>query len=137
MAKLPGTAADFRLYPSGGSSCSITLMSEPEVLDLQAAETAYRRAWWSLALYPITFVAAFVVGEGLYSWLDDGGDNPFWVPLVSATPALMIFLVPGVLSVRQGRKAMRLGRGDGRTPAIVGAAVGAGFVLLNLISALQ
>jgi hypothetical protein len=29
------------------------------------ADLAYRRAWWSLALYPLTFVAAFVVGEAL------------------------------------------------------------------------
>ncbi len=109
-------------------------MSQPEAFDLHPADAAYRRAWWSLALYPITFVAAFVVGEGLFSWLDNGDDNPFWVPLVSATPAVLIFIVPGALSVLQGRKAMRLGRGGGKTPAIIGAAIGAGFVLLNLMS---
>ena len=27
----------------------------------EAAGRAYRRAWWSLALYPVTFAAAFVI----------------------------------------------------------------------------
>lgn len=100
-----------------------------------SADRAYRRAWWSLALYPVTFVAAFVIGEGILSVLtEDPGDAAFWKVLVAATPALLVFVIPGILAVTLGRKAMRLGRSAGRAPAIVGAAIGIGFVGLNLAS---
>jgi hypothetical protein len=99
------------------------------------ADTAYRRAWWSLALYPVTFVAAFVIGEGLYSALThDQGDAAIWQVLVAGTPALLVFVIPGVLAAIQGRKAMRLGRRDGQVPAIVGAVVAILFVGQNLLS---
>lgn len=99
------------------------------------ADVAYRRAWWCLALYPVTFVAAFVIGEGLISLLTDDVQQPaFWEVLVSATPALLVFVTPGALAVMQGRKAMRLGRRDGMAPAVVGAAIGFGFVGLNILS---
>jgi Na+-driven multidrug efflux pump len=100
------------------------------------ADIAYRRAWWSLMLYPVTFVAAFVIGEFLFSMLDGNniGDPAIWTVLVSATPALLIFVVPGVLAVLQGRTATALGRPDGRVPAIVGAVIGVGFVGLSVLS---
>lgn len=99
------------------------------------ADTAYRRAWWSLALYPIAFVAAFVIGEGLLSVLtDDAADAAVWQVLVAASPALLVFLVPGILAVVHGRTAVRLGRTDGKVPAIVGAVIGLGFVGMNLLS---
>lgn len=99
------------------------------------ADTAYRRAWWSLALYPISFVLAFVIGEGLLSLLaDDVAEPAFWEALLSVTPALLVFMVPGVLAVLQGRRAMKLGRPDGRVPALVGAVVGLGFATLNILA---
>lgn len=99
------------------------------------ADVAYRRAWWSLALYPVTLVAAFVIGEGLISALTDGAADPaVWQVLVAASPALLVFVVPGILAVVQGRTAVRLGRSDGNVPAIVGAVIGLGFVGMNLLS---
>lgn len=99
------------------------------------ADSAYRHAWWSLALYPVTLVAAFVIGEGLYSALtNDQGDAALWQVIVAATPALSIFVIPGLLAVAQGRKAMRLGRQDGKVPALIGVIIAIGFVGLNLLS---
>lgn len=99
------------------------------------ADTAYRHAWWSLALYPVTFVLAFVIGEGLLSLLaEDEAEPAFWEALVSVTPALLVFVLPGVLAVRSGRKAMRLGRQDGQVPAVVGAVIGLGFAALNVLA---
>jgi len=103
--------------------------------DGSPGDAAMRRAWWSLALFPISFVAAFVIGEGLFAWLDDGvGDAPIWVIIVSAVPALVAFALPGLLTHRLGRRAERLGRSDGMKPAILAAGVIAAFVGINLVS---
>jgi hypothetical protein len=94
-----------------------------------------RRAWWSLALFPVSFVAAFVIGEGLFSWLDDGvGDAPIWVIVASAVPAFVAFALPAVLTYRLGRRAVALGRPDGMTPAITAAGLAAAFVVMNLVA---
>lgn len=102
---------------------------------LTPADRAYHRAWWSLALYPVSFVAAFVIGEGLASALEtDSGGLVWWKALLAATPAIVVFVLPGVLAVLFGRSAMRQGRADGRNPAIIGAVIGLGFVALNVAS---
>ena len=99
------------------------------------AEVAHRRAWLSLLLYPFSFAAAFAIGEGMFSWVaEDTTDPAFWEVAVSATPALVVFVVPGVLAVLLGRRASWLGKPEGRTPAIVGATIAIGFVGLNLLS---
>jgi hypothetical protein len=106
-------------------------------LHSDSANRAYRRAWWSLALYPVAFVAAFVIGEGLYSMLTgDQGNAAWWQILVAVIPALLIFVIPGILAWTQGRKAVRLGRRDASRPAFVGAAIAIGFVALSLASGL-
>jgi hypothetical protein len=105
--------------------------------DGSPGDAAMRRAWWSLALFPVAFVAAFVIGEGLFTWLDDGvGDPAIWVIVVSALPALVAFALPGLLTYRLGRSAVRLGRSDGMTPAIIAGGLIAAFVGLNLVSGL-
>jgi hypothetical protein len=94
-----------------------------------------RRAWWSLVLFPISFIAAFVIGEGLFAWLDDGvGDPAIWVIAVSALPALVAFALPGLLTYRLGRRAVRLGRPDGMKPAMIATGLIAAFVGMNLLS---
>ncbi|MGM9471990.1 hypothetical protein ACS5PJ_08285 [Pseudarthrobacter sp. YS3] len=100
-----------------------------------AAAVAYRRAWWALALYPVAFGAAFAVGEGILSLVTEGSGNAgFWQVLAAGIPALLVFVIPGILAVSQGRKAMRLGRKDGRVLALVGAGIAIGFVVLNVAS---
>jgi hypothetical protein len=99
------------------------------------AGTALRRAWWSLVLYPLSFVAAFVIGEGLISVIADDVDDPApWEILLAATPALVVFVLPGLLALWFGLRAVRLGRNDGKAPAALGVVVGLGFVGLNLAS---
>lgn len=121
MTSIHHPASDGRRPPVGGSRAHS-----------DEADSVYRRAWWSLALFPVSFVAAFVIGEGLISMLtDDVDDAALWEMLVAAVPAMVVFAVPGVLAVVLGRKAMRLGRPEGRWPAIVGAVIGVGFVLQN------
>jgi hypothetical protein len=99
------------------------------------ADTAYRRAWLCLLLYPVTFVLAFAIGEGLVTLqTDDARDPTFLEGLLAVVPALLVFVVPGVLAAWQGCRAVRLGRRDGSAPALIGAVLGLGFVALNLAS---
>ena len=98
------------------------------------ADVAYRRAWWSLLLYPVTLLASLMIGGGLFSLLDDDvGDISIWVYLVAVTPALLVVVIPGILAVMQGREAIRLGRPDGRLPAAIGVVLGGAFVLIDLL----
>lgn len=97
------------------------------------ADRDYHRAWWSLALYPVTFVAAFAIGDALWALMGGGeADQLGWKPLLAAAPALLVFVLPGVLAVRFGRSARRRGRPAGRYPALIGVVIGALFVGVNV-----
>jgi hypothetical protein len=75
-----------------------------------------------------------MIGGGLFALLDDTvGDIPVWVYLVAVTPALLVAVIPGVLALIQGRKAIELGRPDGSVPAVTGAAIGAALVVIDLL----
>jgi hypothetical protein len=104
-----------------------------ESSEQMSGDIAYRRAWWSLLGFVPSLIAAFVVGEGLYSLLKGSGDAEWWVVLVAAPPALILFVVPGWLAWHFGQRAARTGRPDGRTPATLGVVIGLGFVGLNLL----
>jgi hypothetical protein len=122
------------LAPKGGTS-GPSVPDVPVEVDREDGDRAYRRAWWALALFPVTFALAFVVGEGLFSVLTDGEtDTALWKVLLAGLPALLVFALPGALAMHLGRAARRLGRRDGMVPAIVGAAIAAGFVGLNAVS---
>jgi hypothetical protein len=107
-------------------------------LETEAA-TSLQRAWWSLLGFVATFFLAFGIGEGLASALGhpSGGSEPaeWWVMVAAAGPALLVFVLPAVLAVHFGRRAMRLGDPRGRYPIVVALVVAGGFVLLNLVSA--
>lgn len=94
-----------------------------------------RRAWTALLLYPVAFVLAFVVGEGLASLLgyEPGETLRWYVPVLAGTPAVLLFVVPGLLALRYGRRAMRGGDPGGLAPVVVGAVVAVAFVGLNLL----
>ncbi|KQZ88435.1 hypothetical protein ASD62_03000 [Phycicoccus sp. Root563] len=101
--------------------------------DHAAAARAYRRAWWSLTLYPLTFLLAFGLGEGILALLTDDPEHAaFWQGALAAVPALVVFVTPGILAITHGRTAVRLGRRAGRIPAIVGGVIGGGFIATNL-----
>lgn len=97
-----------------------------------------RRAWWSLALFPVAFVAAFVVGEGLASLLgyeSGSGDAPPWyVPAVVAPFALLVFATPALLSTWFGVRAQRAGHPSALAPVIVAWGLAGGFALLNVLA---
>jgi hypothetical protein len=101
------------------------------------ADVAARRAWLSLLLFPVAFVASFVVGEGLFSLLaPDAEDSPLWSVVAAGVPAMVVFAVPAVLAYGWGHRAIRLGRRDGSSPALVGIVIVLAFAGVNALSLL-
>lgn len=104
----------------------------------ERTDKAYRRAWLSLALYPVALAAAIVIGEGLASLYgyESGSDEvaSWWVVLGAAGPALLVFAIPAVLTIHFGRRAVAGGRTTARVPMYVGTGLLALFVLVNLLS---
>jgi hypothetical protein len=102
------------------------------------ARRANRLAWWSLALFPIAFVGAFLVGEGLFTLTgqDTGSDTtaPLWAVVVAGVPALAVFLAPGLVTIHFSRQAMRLGHSGAFAPMVIGLVVCGGFAALNVLS---
>ena len=94
-----------------------------------------RRAWMSLLLYPVGFVLAFAVGEGLATMLgyEPGEEVAWYVPVLAGVPAVLLFVVPGLLALRYGRRALRGGDPGGLAPVVVGAVVALSFVGINLL----
>lgn len=93
-----------------------------------------RRAWWSLLLFAVSFVAAFVVGEGLvtlYGYESTDTDLPWWVPLAAGLPACLVFAAPLLLTWRLARRAGPAGR----TPLLVGSLFVVLFLAQNLLAA--
>jgi hypothetical protein len=97
-----------------------------------------RHAWLSLLLYPLSFVAAFAIGEGLAALMgypSGGSESPPWfVPLLAGVPALLVFVLPGLLSLKFGRRAARAGAESAMLPAVIGLLVALAFVGLNLLA---
>ncbi|TIC83854.1 hypothetical protein E8D34_14925 [Nocardioides sp. GY 10113] len=94
-----------------------------------------RRAWWSLALFVPSTVAAFVIGEGLAAAFGyaDLVDVPVGVALAAGLPAILVFALPVAAVWYFGHRAVRRGHPQGRVPIIVAAVVGGGFLALNLL----
>jgi hypothetical protein len=94
-----------------------------------------RRAWLALLLYPVAFVLAFVVGEGLATLLGDEAGEPaaWYVPVLAGIPAVLLLALPGLLALRYGRRAVRGGDPSGLAPAVVGAVIAVAFVGVNLL----
>ena len=113
------------------------LPSDPAVHEApDHAARLVRRAWLSLLGFPVSLVAAFVVGEGLFALLG-GGDTlrpPLWIAAVGGVPALIVFATPAALAVWFGRRASSEGDHRGYTPALVGAVLVGLFVVQNVLA---
>ncbi|GGO86375.1 hypothetical protein GCM10011584_08530 [Nocardioides phosphati] len=94
-----------------------------------------RRAWWSLAAFIPSFVAASVAGEGLLAALGHSGDEtvPPGVALAAGLPAILVFALPALLVGFLGRRAIRGGHPEGRTPVLVAVSLAGVFLALNLV----
>ena len=92
-----------------------------------------RRAWLANLLFIPSTVAAFVVGEGLFT-LVGGDETHWWAPVVAGLPALLVFALPCVVV---GRYALRAGGADvphAELPFLLALTITFGFGGLNLVS---
>ncbi len=96
------------------------------------------RAWMSLLLYPVSLVGAFAVGEGLAAAMGhpagDADAAPWAVVVLAGVPALIVFVLPGLLALRYGRRAARAGVRSALVPAVIGTLLGLAFVALNVLA---
>lgn len=103
----------------------------------KAARRNLRLAWVSLALLPVSFVLAMVLGEGLAALqgYNGGSDEemPITVALRTGLPALLVLIAPGVAATYFGLRARGQGQPAGLAPAIVGAVWVLISIALNLL----
>ena len=94
------------------------------------------RAWVAVALLPVAFVVAMVVGVGLITLLgyESGVEEPIPVgpALLARIPALLVLIAPGIAAVFYGRCAYRAGRRDANVPAWIGGLAVVLVVALNV-----
>lgn len=96
-----------------------------------------RKAWVAVALLPVAFVLAMLVGEGLISALgyDSGeGSVPVGPTLLAGAPALLILIAPQAAAVYHGHRAHRAGRRAAIVPAWIGVAAVVLAVAVNLLA---
>jgi hypothetical protein len=116
----------------------MSAMSHPTV---EAPAGRYvRRAWWSLLLFPVSFAAAMLVGEGATAALGYSepslDSTPAWVIASAVGAAFVAFAAPLLVTARLSSKVAAAGEPGGRTPTLVAAMVVGAFVLANLASGL-
>lgn len=101
------------------------------------AHRSLHQAWWSLVLFPVGFVVAMVVGEGIPAWLGYSEPSfdttPWWVITVAGVTAVAIFAAPLLVTWHFSTKAVREGEQGGRLPLVVAGVTLGAFVLLNLL----
>ncbi|GAA2096762.1 hypothetical protein GCM10009841_08620 [Microlunatus panaciterrae] len=118
----------------------MTTQTGPVKIPVKVGPSRARRdliiAWVSVALIPVAFAAAMLVGDGLLTLqgYESGSEQtpPLLPVLLAAVPAMLVLLTPTVTAVWFGLRARREGRQVGLVPALIGMVAGAGAILLNL-----
>jgi len=92
------------------------------------------RAWHACWLFLASFVAAFVVGEGISAALGyvDHGEVSMRAGLLAGIPACVVFALPTLLVAHYGRRAVREGHPQGQVPVWVALGVSLAFLVQNL-----
>lgn len=103
------------------------------------ARVETRKAWWSLVLYPVAYVAGFVAGQAIPLWLGYDvavTEAPWWAAALAFGGALVVVASPLLVTARYSRHAAARGEQGARAPLLLGALIVGAFALVNLFSAL-
>lgn len=102
-----------------------------------AGRRPVRFAWICVALIPVAFMAAMLIGEGLLSAQgyspEPGEFPPLGVVLRAALPAGLVMITPAVAAVVFGFRAHRRGMPSGIVPAVIGIVVVAYGIVSNIL----
>jgi MFS family permease len=97
-----------------------------------------RAAWWSFGALPLSFVGASLLGGAILAAIghdpDSESDPSIWQMAVAGIPSVVVLVLPCVLVVWFGRRALAAGHEGGRDASTAGLVVGAALVMMNLIS---
>ncbi len=104
--------------------------------DSQGPRRDLRNAWIAVALIPVAFVAAIVIGEVVIGALGypAGGKTP--PPSLRAgvgIPATLLLIAPGVIAGIYGLRARRAGEPRGLVPGVIGIAAAALLLLQSVL----
>lgn len=96
-----------------------------------------RLAWVSVALLPLSFLGAIVLGDWLLSvqgYASGSGEPlPVGVLLLAGLPAVAVMIAPTVPGMWFGFRARRLGEPKGLIPAVMAAIAAAWGILTNIL----
>jgi hypothetical protein len=100
------------------------------------ARRSLRLAWISMAILPLAFVGAMILGDGLLTLQGyHSGDSeiPQRVALMAGIPAVLVLIAPTIPAIGFGLRARQLGIPAGAIPALVGLVAAAMSILLNAL----
>jgi len=104
------------------------------------ARRLLRPAWWSFALLPFSFVGATLLGNSILTAMGhdvDSETNPTWEQaIVAGIPAVIVMVIPALMAIWFGRRAIGAGHPKGHEPSIAGLVVGAALVAMNVLALL-
>ena len=96
-----------------------------------------RRAWGAVALVPVGFAAAMILGEWVIGLLGypSGGNRvaPLGTAALVGVPATLIGILPGAAAAVYGIRARRTGLPGGLLPVLIGALVVLYLVVVTVV----
>jgi hypothetical protein len=104
--------------------------------DSQRAHRDLRKAWIAVALIPVAFVVAMVLGEvviGALGYPAGGESPPAGLRAAVGIPATLLLVAPGVIAGIYGLRARRAGEPRGLVPGVIGIAVAGLFLLQSIL----
>ena len=114
-----------------------TSAGTPAEQETREGRRALITAWISVALLPVSFLAAMVLGDALLSLqgYQSGGDEPIPLGVVALAgiPAVLVLIAPTIPAMVFGVRARRLGVPSGIWPAVIGAAALAFGLVTNAL----
>ncbi|MGZ5373710.1 MAG: hypothetical protein ACXWXF_10365 [Aeromicrobium sp.] len=114
-----------------------TKTDSPSSAASDEARRSLRVAWIWVAVIPVAFVAAMILGEGILTVQGyDSGETslPTRPVLVAGIPAILVMIAPTIPAIRYGLRARRRGVGHGIIPAGIAVFYLAFAVLTNMLS---
>jgi hypothetical protein len=104
--------------------------------DPKGSHRDLRNAWIAVALIPVAFAAAIMLGEvviGALGYPAGGKTPPAGLRAAVGIPATLLLVAPGVIAGIYGLRARRAGEPRGLVPGVIGIAAAAILLLQSIL----